>query len=370
MALLLESLDLRGVTLSNRIAISPMCQYASAGGGMAGRWHSLHYGRFALGGAGLVMVECSAVAETGRITHGDLGIWSDAQIEGLAAVADSIAIGGSVPGIQIGHSGRKGSYQRPWHGLRPLGPVDLQERGETAWPTVSVTDESSHPNAPAPGRLSELGIAEIVSQFADAARRARQAGFRMLEIHGAHGYLIHSFLSPLANMREDEYGGDFERRIRFAREVCVAVRSQWPDEYPLSFRVSSTDASPDGWNMDDSVRLARDLAGLGVDLIDCSSGGIGKDLSVIPRGPGFQVAFSERIRRQAGVKTIAVGLITEASQAEAILRNEQADIIAVAREALINPNWPLQATREFDTQTPFSHWPPRSGWWLANRKMT
>lgn len=365
---LLAPLRIRGIELRNRILISPMCQYSADAAGHESDWHLAHYGRLAIGGAGLVMLEATAVLPNGRLGYGDLGIWSDEHVPGLARIAALIEAEGAVPAIQLGHSGRKASTQRPWHGNGPLGSGDLALRGEAPWRPVSVTEEPAGPGHQIPRMLSPEDIGEVVAAWQAAALRARKAGFRALEIHGAHGYLIHSFLSPLSNRRTDAYGGDLAGRMRFCLEVVEAVRSVWPRDLPLFFRVSATDAASDGWSLDSSIALAMALKARGVDFIDCSSGGIGNDYSVVPRVPGFQVPYAEKIRQAAGVPTIAVGLITEAVQAEEILAREQADLIAIGREALLNPNWPLHARLQLEPEDAFAHWPPQSGWWLARRK--
>ena len=368
MAHLFAPVNLRDVKLRNRIMISPMCQYSADRSGYVSDWHLAHYGRFAMGGTGLVMIEASAVTPEGRITYGDVGIWDDAHVPGLSRIATFIESQGVVAGIQISHAGRKASRQRPWHGDGPLGLVDSKERGEPAWPIVGPTDIPAGADFAEPAALSEEDIARHISAWANAAARARDAGFRMLEIHGAHGYLIHSFLSPLSNTRTDGYGGGIERRMRLALEITRAVRAQWPEHMPLSFRVSSIDAAHDGWSLDDSVTLARALKTLGVDIIDCSSGGIGGDYSVIPRGPGFQVQFAEHIRRETSIPTIAVGRIVDAEQAETIIRNGKADFVAIGREALRNPNWTLHAAMILDPENGRAQWPDQIRWTLPRPK--
>lgn len=365
---LLESWRLRDVALRNRIMISPMCQYSAPGNGKVTDWHLAHYGRFAIGGAGLVMAEATAVLPEGRLSHGDLGIWSDEHIAGLARLADLIASQGAVPGIQLSHAGRKASMRRPWHGDGAIDAVDMAERGEAPWPTVSVSDAPMAENLPAPRMLRLDEIPALLDSWRAAARRALNAGFQVLEIHAAHGYLINSFLSPLSNKRSDAYGGSLTHRMRLAIEIVQAVRSAWPEDLPLFCRISTIDASAEGWSLDDSVQLAIAMRTAGVDVIDCSSGGIGGDYSVIPRGPGFQVPFAERIRQEADIATVAVGLIVDAHQAADIIDRERADIVAVGREALFNPNWPLHAAMQLQPERRFEDWPYQSGWWLGRRK--
>lgn len=367
MCRLFSPLALRGVVLRNRIMVSPMCQY-SADNGFAGDWHLVHYGRMAMGGAGMVTLEATAVSPDGRLGYGDLGLWSDDHIPGLSRIAAFLRAEGAVPAIQLGHAGRKACTQRPWHGNGPLGQQDLDDRGEQVWQTVSVTAEPAGAEYRSPKELSLSDIADVIDAWRAATGRALRAGFETLEIHGAHGYLIHSFLSPLSNTRKDAYGGDITGRMRFALEVAEAVRFAWPDHLPLLFRISTVDASAVGWSQQDSIALARALKQRGVDVIDCSSGGIGDDYSIIPRGPGFQVSFAELVKHKADVMTAAVGLITDAAQAEEILAAGKADLIAVGREILFNPNWPLHARLALEPDRRFADWPPQVGWWLARRK--
>ncbi len=365
---LLTPLRIRGVELRNRVMITPMCQYSAGIDGRATDWHLAHYGRFALGGAGIIMLEATAVCPEGRLSYGDLGLWSDEQIPDLARISALIVAQGTIPAIQLGHSGRKACTQRPWHGNGPLTAEDLLLRNEAQWQTVSVTDEPAGPGFPAPHQLTPLEVSSMVEAWAAAARRALVAGFLALEIHGAHGYLIHSFLSPLTNKRDDQYGGDFPRRMRFALDVARAVRAVWPAHLPLFFRISSVDADANGWTLANSIELARELKGCGVDLVDCSSGGIGADYSIAPRGPGFQVPYSERIKREAGIMTAAVGLITGAQQAEEIVASGRADLVAIGREALFDPNWAVHAASELEPANRFAAWPDQSGWWLSRRR--
>lgn len=337
MSHLFAELAIRSVRFRNRIAVSPMCQY-SCEDGFATAWHLVHLGSRAVGGAALVMVEASAVEARGRISPADLGIWKDAHIENFSHIAPFVKRQGAIPGIQIAHAGRKASVKPPWQGGAAI------PESEGGWVPVAPSAIPFREGGAAPAALSVAEIHTIVDAFAAAARRARAAQFEIIEIHGAHGYLIHEFLSPLSNRRTDEYGGSFENRIRFALEVAGAVRSVWPEELPLFLRISATDWAEGGWDLDQSISLASRLMELGVDLIDCSSGGL-VPWAKIEIGPGYQVPFAEAIRRATGVLTGAVGLITEAVQADSIIREGRADLVLLAREMLRNPYWPLHAAR-------------------------
>jgi 2,4-dienoyl-CoA reductase-like NADH-dependent reductase (Old Yellow Enzyme family) len=336
---LFDPLRIGGVTFSNRVFVSPMCEYSSTDG-FANDWHSVHLGSRAVGGAGLVMTEATAVLPEGRISPQDLGIWNDDHIDALARIVTFVHAQGSVAGMQLAHAGRKASTYRPWEGQ---GKIPEQEGGWTK--VVAPSAVSFAKNYPEPQALTPEGLLEIVTAFARAAQRAHEAGFRVLEIHAAHGYLIHEFLSPISNRREDDYGGSLVNRSRLLREVVTAVRSVWPEGAPLFVRISATDWVDGGWDVQQSVAIARDLRTLGVDLVDCSSGGNVADVT-IPVGPGYQTPFAEQIRREAGIMTGAVGLITEPSQAERIISTEQADAIFIARELLRDPYWPMRAARE------------------------
>ncbi len=341
MAGLFDPLAIREVKFANRVFVSPMCQYSSHDG-YANDWHFVHLGSRAVGGAGLVLTEATAVLPEGRISPQDLGIWADEHIEMLGRIISFIHEQGSVAGMQLAHAGRKASTHRPWE---TPGAISEAEGG---WKKVVAPSAVAFADTyPMPQALTTEGIQEVVSAFAAAARRACQAGFRVLEIHAAHGYLIHEFLSPLSNKRADNYGGSFENRTRLCREIVAAVRSTWPKELPLFVRISSTDWIEGAWDVDDSVKLARELKPMGVDLIDCSSGG-NVPHAKIPVGPGYQVAFAERIRREAEIRAGAVGMITSPVQAEHIIRTEQADAVIMAREFLRDPYWPLRAARELD----------------------
>jgi 2,4-dienoyl-CoA reductase-like NADH-dependent reductase (Old Yellow Enzyme family) len=368
---LFTPLALRGVETRNRVVISPMCQY-SAHEGHLDDWHLVHLGRFAIGGAGIVFTEATAVQKGGRITHGCPGLWADSQIPGHARVAQFALRHGAIPAIQLGHAGRKASMQRPWFGNGPLGEADFA-RGDMPWTPVGPSAIPVADGWPVPHVLTVAEIGDLIADYVAATRRAREAGYRIVEIHGAHGYLVHSFLSPLSNRRSDAYGGDLTGRMRLALEIAGAVRAEWPEDLPLFFRTSAVDGAPDGWSLDDTVVLARALKEIGVDVIDCSSGGIGGSATAAggaKRQPGFQVPYAERVRREAQVATMAVGLITHPVQAEAILAEGRADLVAIAREALVDPQWALHAARDLGHDTDFSTWPEQSGWWLAGREKT
>ena len=344
--MLFEPLTLRDVTLRNRIAVSPMCQY-SCEDGFATDWHFVHLGSRAVGGAGLVMTEATAVEARGRISPQDLGIWRDEHVPALARIARFIEEQGAVPGMQLAHAGRKASTIRPWAGEGPVGEA------EGGWKVVGPSPVAFAEGYPVPEPMSRESIASVVGAFVEAAERARVAGFRLIEIHAAHGYLLHQFLSPIANRRSDEYGGSFENRTRLVREVVRAVRAGWPERLPIFVRVSATDWLDGGWDIEQTIELARLLRADGADLIDCSSGGIAKTAKV-PFGPGYQSAFAERLRREANVKTGAVGLITSAQQAEHVLRTGQADLVVLARQLLRDPYWPLRAAKELGEE---ASWP-------------
>ncbi len=371
-SLLFTPTAIRAVALRNRIMLSPMCTY-SADGGLASEWHMTHLAQFALGGFGVVCVEATAVTEQGRITYGDLGLWSSAQVAPLARIADLVRVHGAVPAIQLAHAGRKASSQRPWHGMGPLTDADAQARRERPWPTVGPGAEPMDSGWHVPQALSVEDIRTLVAAWRDAAGRARDAGFDIVEVHCAHGYLNHQFLSPLVNKRNDAYGGDRAGRMRFPLEVAEAVRAEWPNDKPVFCRISSVDGIEGGGDLDDSVAFARELKRRGIDAVDCSSGGVvgSATARAVPRGLGFQVPFAERIRRAADIATIAVGLIVSGPQAEAILQNGQADLIALAREALYDPYWPRHAARELGADGgAYAGWPQQYGWWLDKREST
>jgi 2,4-dienoyl-CoA reductase-like NADH-dependent reductase (Old Yellow Enzyme family) len=366
---LFSSLTLRNVEFPNRVMISPMSQY-SAVDGFVQDWHRDHVAMLAKGGAGSVMLEATAITRDGRGTVGDLGIWHDAHVDGLAELARTIERNGAVAAIQIGHAGRKASCQRPWEGYGPLH-VD---NGEAPWQTWSSSELPVTPQHAQPAMLNLQQITELVAEFASAASRARRAGFRLIELHAAHGYLLHSFMSPLVNTRQDEYGGDINNRIKFPLQVIRAVREAIGEDLALSVRVSAVDGLEGGWDLDDTVAFAKAAQSAGADIIDCSSGGIAggatasNNPNAVKRGPGFQVPFARAVKQEAGVPSIAVGLITHALQAEEVLKSGSADIIAIGREALLAPNWPLNAQRALTQDRGFTGWPQQYGWWLARSR--
>lgn len=336
---LLDPLTIRTVTFPNRIFVSPMCEYSSTDG-FANDWHLVHLGSRAVGGAGLVIAEATAVTPEGRISPHDLGLWKDEHIDMLQRIVRFVHEQGSVAGIQLAHAGRKASTHRPWSGH---GKVAESEGG---WNNViAPSAEAFADTYPQPREMSMADIASVTAAFVAAARRARTAGFRVIEIHAAHGYLLHEFLSPLSNHRSDRYGGSFENRTRIVREVLTAVREEWPSELPLFMRISSTDWVDGGWDVEQSIELAKLAKTLGVDLVDCSSGG-NVAHAKIPVGPGYQTMFAERIKREAGVATGTVGMITSSVQAEHIIATGQADAVLIARELLRDPYFPLRAARE------------------------
>ena len=350
MAHLFEPLKLRSLELPHRIVVSPMCQY-SCKDGFATDWHFVHLGSRAVGRAAAVIAEATAVTADGRISPQDLGIWTDAHVEPLARVFSFIAEQNSIPGMQLAHAGRKASTNQPWNGGKPISPAEGGWTPIFAPSALPFADGYQTPHA-----LSVAEIAEIVQAFAAAACRANAAGARLIELHSAHGYLLHSFLSPLSNQRTDQYGGPFENRIRIVCEVTAAVRKVWPEKYPLWMRISATDWVEGGWTVEESVELARNLHPMGVDLFDCSSGG-NVPHAKIPVGPGYQVVFAEQVRRGAGVLTGAVGMITDAAQADQIVRSGQSDVVILARQFLREPYWPLLAARALghDIQWPVQY---------------
>lgn len=368
MAVLFSPYTLQGVTFKNRIAVSPMSQYR-AEEGYANDWHMVHLGRFALGGAGLVYAEATAVEKDGRRTHGDLGLWEDGQIDALKPVADFLAREDAVPGIQLGHAGRKASERRPWHGETPVDAEDVSERNEAPWTAIAPSPIPYAEGWPAPQGMAESDITRVIGAFGAAARRAAEAGFKMIEVYAAHGFLAHQFLSPISNTRTDGWGGSPENRQRFAVEVARSIRANWPDDYPLAFRLSATDWIEGGIELADTVRLARALKAEGVDLIDCSSGGIGgKDRPQRMKiEEGFQAPFAAEVRAAAEIPTMAVGFLWDAAFCERLLEDGQADMIALAREVLEDPNWPQHAAAALGANEGHALWPVESGWWLMKR---
>ena len=374
-SVLFSPFDLRGVRFPNRVVISPMQMYLGREG-MANDWHFQHLAKYAVARAGCVFTEVLCVEPRGRNTHWDLGIWSDAHVPPLARIREFVESCGAVPAAQIGHCGGKASRQRPFDGHGPLGEADAA-RGEPPWTPVGPIAEPSAPDYHLPHELTVAEIAAIVDAFAAGARRVARAGFRFLEVHAAHGYLIHSFYSPIGNRRRDGYGGDRRGRMRLALEIAEAVRGEWPQDRPLSFRLSCVDGMDGGWEMEDTIVLARELGARGVDVIDCSSRGIRGATSLAnleaarrPARAGYQVPYAEALRRETGIPTMAVGLIINPRQAERILERGQADLVLLAREALFDPHWTLHAARELEPEEGWDFWPPSWGWWLAQRERT
>ena len=346
MAHLFEPLKLRDVILANRIGIPPICQY-SAHDGMAADWHFVHYGSRAVGGAALMIVEATAVVPEGRISPADLGLWDDGQIEPLARIARFSQAQGCVPAIQLAHAGRKASVGLGWQAQNTLSAA------EGGWTVVAPSAVPYDAGYAVPDELDAAGIRNVIAKFAASTRRAREAGYQAVEIHAAHGYLLHQFLSPLSNQRTDAYGGSFDNRTRLVREVVAAVRAEWPERLPLLIRLSATDWAEGGWNVEETVELCRTLKGCGIDLVDVSSAGLAPKVK-IPAGPGFQTEFAARVRNEVGIPTSAVGLITSPAQADHIIRTGQADMVLLGREILRNPYWPLDAAQALGQAAP---WP-------------
>ncbi len=377
--MLFSPLTLRDIVLPNRIAVSPLCMY-SAVNGIAQPWHFAHLSTFARGKAGLVFAEATAVEARGRITPGCLGIWTDQQADALRPITEFISSMGCVPGIQLAHAGRKASTRPPFVDRpgQPLQPQD-NDLGDGPWQTIAASALPIGPGWTAPTEMDESDLDTVIAGFASAARRSVNAGFKVIEIHMAHGYLLHSFLSPLSNLRQDDYGGDLTARMSFPLKVAAAVRAIMPDQIPLFIRISAIDGTPDGWTMEDSIIFGHALEQLGVDVVDCSSGGIsgaprfrsdddGKPLTKSSaRSPGFQVPFAERMRRETNLKSMAVGVITDPHQSEQILQQGCADIVALGREIMHNPFWPLHAAAELGHDTDFSMWPDQYAWAVDRR---
>jgi 2,4-dienoyl-CoA reductase-like NADH-dependent reductase (Old Yellow Enzyme family) len=364
---LFQSYSIRGLTLRNRIVVSPMATY-SADNGHATDWHVQHIGKLAAGGAGLVFVEQSSVSVQGRITHGCLGLWDDSQIAGHRRLTDVIRSLGAASAIQIAHSGRKGSSQRPWEGGGPLGAAEAA-RGEGPWTACAPSAIAFDSDWPAPDEMTLADIDAVVEDYRAAFIRARDAGYDVCELHCAHGYLMHSFLSPLGNQRSDDYGGARENRMRLPLRIAAIMRDVWPDDLPCFVRISSVDGVGVGWSLDDSIAYAKALKAVGIDVIDCSSGGfkLPRDNNLVARTPGFQLPFSEAIRQQADILTMGVGLIREAEPAALVLEEGKADLVALGRELLWNPNWPAQVAAEHAVGPGWALWPEQYGWWIKRR---
>jgi 2,4-dienoyl-CoA reductase-like NADH-dependent reductase (Old Yellow Enzyme family) len=369
MNLLFSPLAIRGLTLKNRVVISPMCQHSAEPGGVAGDWHLVHLGKFALGGAGLIIVESTAVTETARIGRRDVGLWDDHQILPFRRITDFVHANGAAIGVQLAHAGRKAGSEALWEGGRAFTAeqldapgVNIERIGPSAIPAGAHWSE--------PRATSRADIATAVAQFVAATRRAEASGFDCVELHFGHGYLVASFLSPDANRRTDEWGGSAGNRMRLAITIAREVRAVWPEAKPLFVRISAVDGGVSGWSLDDSVVLARALKDVGVDVIDCSSGGLVEETrqANVPRGPGFQVPYAARIRAEAGVMTQAVGVILDGAQAEVILQSGAADLTAIGREALVDPYWALHAARDLGLEADFAGWPLQHAGWLGKRE--
>jgi 2,4-dienoyl-CoA reductase-like NADH-dependent reductase (Old Yellow Enzyme family) len=367
MSALSQPFALRGATMRNRIMVSPMCTYACAADGLATDWQFAHYGRLAMGGAGLVMLEATAIDPVGRHSYADLGIWSEAHVAPLRRIADFIRSQGAVPAIQLQHAGRKSSARRPWHGATPLTQEDKELRGEEPWQALGPSPAPVSEGRPIPVEIEAERLPELVGLWVEAARRAVSAGFDVIEIHAAHGYLLNQFLSPIANQRQDRYGGSLENRMRFPLEAMSAVRAALPETSVLMVRLSVVDGVEEGWTLAESIVLGKRMKEIGIDAIDCSSGGIGgaATMNRMARSPGFQVPFAEALRREVGVPTVAVGLILTPEQAEAVVAEGRADIVAIGREFLADPNWANRTLTQLDGS--YDHWPQEAGWWLDKR---
>jgi 2,4-dienoyl-CoA reductase-like NADH-dependent reductase (Old Yellow Enzyme family) len=345
MSQLFSELKIRDLRFKNRIFVSPMCQY-SAKDGVPQPWHFVHLGSRAVGGAALVMSEATSVSAVGRISPSDAGLWNDEQVNAFKPICDFIRSQGSIAGIQMAHAGRKGSTAEPWNGGKTL------KSDEGPWTTIAPS-AIAFGEYTAPREMTEQDIGTLVEDFSATAKRAERAGFQVIELHFAHGYLLHEFLSPLANHRIDQYGGSFENRIRLPLEIATRLRKEWPQGWPIFVRISASDWAPGGWDIEQSVAFAKRLKSIGIDLVDCSSGGIAPHIK-IPTEPGYQVPFAEAVRREAGVLSGAVGLITDARQAEEILATGRADVVFLARQLLRDPYWPLHAAKELGVDLP---WP-------------
>ena len=360
----------RGLTVRNRIVVSPMSQYRAADGAPTD-WHLVHLGKFAIGGAGIVFCEETSVSERSRKTYDCPGIYTDAQATAWRRVTDFIRGQGAAAAIQLGHAGRKVATRAPWDGFSPLGPADA-EIGRPPWSGLAPSPIPFKEGAMAPKEMDRDDIRKVIALHVEAAKRSLDAGFDICEIHGAHGYIIQQFLSPITNKRTDAYGGELDARMRFGLELIEAVRAAWPADRPLFFRGSCVDGRGGAWSLEDTIVLAARLKERGVDVFDCSSGGIDGPLTlhVVPRVPGYHVPFARRIRKEVGIRTMAVGLITTGAQAESYLEAEDCDFVALAREMLWNPNWPVHAAQELGLDKPHEILPPHYAWWLQKREET
>ena len=366
--LLFSPIALRGLVARNRVVVSPMSQYLAKDGAPTD-WHLVHLGKFAMGGAGIVFTEETTIEQAARKTYGCPGIYNDEHVRAWRRITDFVHEQGALTGIQLGHAGRKVSTKAPWEGVDPLTEEDARA-GKPPWRGYAPSPVPVKPGGPVPIEMDLSDIRRVIQAHVDACRRSLDAGFDIVEVHGAHGYIIQQFLSPITNLRTDAYGGAIEGRMRFCLEVVEAVRAAWPSEQPVFFRTSCIDGKGGAWDIDDTVRLARELKERGVDVVDCSSGGIEGPLtlSLVPRVPGYHIPFAERIRRETGIATMAPGLVTEARQAEDYLQDGKADLIALARELLWNPSWPAHAAKALGVADPLALLPRTYAWWLRRRE--
>jgi 2,4-dienoyl-CoA reductase-like NADH-dependent reductase (Old Yellow Enzyme family) len=366
--LLFTPIQLRGLVARNRVVVSPMSQYL-AKDGTPGDWHLVHLGKLAMGGAGIVFVEETSIERLARKTYSCPGIYNDEQVRAWRRITDFVHGQGALTGIQLGHAGRKVSTKPPWEGFAALTEEDARH-GKAPWRGYAPSAVPVEPGAPVPIEMDLSDIRRVIQAHVDACRRSLDAGFDIVEVHGAHGYIIQQFLSPITNLRKDAYGGDLEGRMRFCLEIVEAVRDAWPKERPVFFRTSCIDGKGGAWQIEDTVRLAGELKARGVDVLDCSSGGIEGPLTLalVPRVPGYHIPFAERIRREVGIATMAPGLVTEARQAEDYLQAGKVDLIVLARELLWNPNWPAHAAKELGVSDPLALLPKTYAWWLRRRE--
>jgi 2,4-dienoyl-CoA reductase-like NADH-dependent reductase (Old Yellow Enzyme family) len=366
--LLFTPIALRGLVARNRVVVSPMSQYLAQDGAPTD-WHLVHLGKFAMGGAGIVFVEETSVEQAARKTYSCPGIYNDAQVRAWRRITDFLHEQGALAAIQLGHAGRKVSTKAPWEGFAPLTEDDARQ-GKAPWRGYAPSPVPVKPGGPVPVEMDAADIRRVIQAHVDACRRSLEAGFDIVEIHGAHGYIIQQFLSPITNRRQDGYGGGLAGRMRFCLEIVEAARAAWPKELPLFFRTSCIDGKGGAWDLDDTVRLAHELKARGVDLLDCSSGGIEGPLTLalVPREPGYHMPFAERIRREVGVATMAPGLVTEAEQAERYLQEGKVDLIVLARELLWNPSWPAHAAKALGVADPLALLPKTYAWWLRRRE--
>lgn len=366
--LLFTPIQLRGLVARNRVVVSPMSQYLAKDGAPTD-WHLVHLGKFAMGGAGIVFVEETSVEQLARKTYSCPGIYNDEQVHAWRRITDFVHEQGALTAIQLGHAGRKVSTKAPWEGFAPLTEEDAKQ-GKAPWRGYAPSAVPVKPGGPVPIEMDTSDIRHVIEAYVEACRRSLDAGFDIVEIHGAHGYIIQQFLSPITNLRKDAYGGDIRGRMRFCLELVEAVRAAWPKELPVFFRAACLDGKGGAWDIEDTVRLAHELKARGVDVVDCSSGGIEGPLTLalVPRVPGYHIPFAARIRREVGIATMAPGLVTEARQAEDYLQDGKADLIVLARELLWNPNWPAHAAKELGVADPLALLPKTYAWWLRRRE--